>query len=221
MSLLLHLSDLHLANAPAEDAVGDYKIEAVKEPDRISRVRLLRNTLKALAAWLAENNTELDGVIVTGDVTTRGAPAGFHQLSGLLGALETALPDPEHIVVVPGNHDVTWGTEPGSEERYRAFLEGVRAAGYVTPMLDGIDYTGDEPAVSANPLLTGPDFMVAAVNSADMCGVIEPFGGDAATEFERLTAAGDISEELQAQIRRARTYDMPRISHRQMAHSLE
>ena len=119
MSLLLHLSDLHLANAPAEDALGDYKIEAVKETDRISRVRLLRNTLKALAGWLAENNTELDGVIVTGDVTTRGAPAGFHQLPGLLGALGTALPEPRHIVVVPGNHDVTWGTEPGSEERYR------------------------------------------------------------------------------------------------------
>jgi 3',5'-cyclic AMP phosphodiesterase CpdA len=132
MSLLLHLSDLHLANAPTEDVLGDYKIEAVKEADRVSRVKLLRYTLKALAAWLAENNTELDGVIVTGDVTTRGAPAGFDHLPGLLGALGAALPQPKHIVVVPGNHDVTWGTEPGSEERYRAFIEGVRSVGYVT-----------------------------------------------------------------------------------------
>jgi 3',5'-cyclic AMP phosphodiesterase CpdA len=217
MSLLLHLSDLHLANAPAEDALGDYKVEAVKEDDRVSRAQLLKNTLKALPIWLAENETALDGVIITGDVTTRGAPAGFQQLPDLLGALGTALPDAEHIVVVPGNHDVTWGTEPGSEERYSAFLEGVRAAGYVTPLLDGIDYTGDDPASDANPLLTGPDFIVAAVNSADMCGVIEPFQGDAAAEFARLTAAGDISEELQDQIRRARTYDMPRISHRQLA----
>jgi 3',5'-cyclic AMP phosphodiesterase CpdA len=217
MSLLLHLSDLHLGNAPAEDVLGDYKIEAIKEADRISRVRLLRNTLKALTAWLTENNTELDGVIVTGDVTTRGAPAGFHQLPGLLGALGPTLPEPRHIVVVPGNHDVTWGTEPGSEERYRAFIEGVRAAGYITPLLDGIDYIGDDPTADANPLFTGSDFIVAAVNSADMCGVIEPFQGDAAAEFERLIAVGGLSEELQAQIHRVRTYDMPRIDHRQMA----
>ena len=217
MSLLLHLSDLHLANAPAEDLLGDYKIEVVNEADRISRVRLFRNTLRALAAWLAENNTELDGVIVTGDVTTRGAPAGFHQLPGLLAALGTALPEPQHVVVVPGNHDVTWGAEPGTEERYHAFIEGIRAVGYVTPLLDGIDYIGDDPTADVNPLLIGSDFVVAAVNSADMCGVIEPFQGDAAAELERLIAANGLSEELQAQIRRGRTYDMPRIDHRQMA----
>jgi 3',5'-cyclic AMP phosphodiesterase CpdA len=217
MSLLLHLSDLHLANAPAEDTLGDYKIEAVKEADRISRARLLKNTLKALAAWLAENNTKLDGVIVTGDVTTRGDPAGYGQLPSLLSALGTALPEPQQIVVVPGNHDVTWGTEPSSEERYRAFIEGVRAVGYVTPLLDGIDYIGDEPSAGANPLFTGSDFIVAAVNSTDMCGIIEPFQGDAAAEFEGLIAAGGLSEELQAQIRRVRTYDMPRVNHRQMA----
>ncbi len=119
--------------------------------------------------------------------------------------------------MVPGNHDVTWGTEPGSEERYRTFIEGVRAVGYVTPLLDGIDYIGDDPTAGANPLFTGSDFMVAAVNSADMCGVIEPFKGDAAAEFERLIASGNLSGELQAQIRRVRTYDMPRIDHRQMA----
>jgi 3',5'-cyclic AMP phosphodiesterase CpdA len=217
MSLLLHLSDLHLANTPTEDLLGDYKVEVVQEEDRVSRLRLLKNTLKALAAWLAENDTGLDGVIVTGDVTTRGNPAGFHELPGILGALETALPSPQHIVVVPGNHDVAWGTEPGSEERYRGFIEGVRAVGYVTPLLDGIDYVGDDPASGANPLFIGSDFVVAAVNSADMCGVMEPFQGDAAEEFERLAVAGVLSEKLQAQIRRGRTYDMPRISHRQMA----
>ena len=216
MSLLLHLSDLHLANSPTEDAVGDYKIEAVREADRVSRIRLLRNTLKALTAWLSENDLALDGVIVTGDVTTRGAAAGFHELPGLLGALGTALPDPKHIVVVPGNHDVTWGTEPGSEERYHAYAEGVRSVGYVTPLLDGIDYDGDEPATGADPLLIGSDFVVAAINSADMCGVTEPLQGDAAEEFEKMIAAGGISKELQTQIRRVRTYDMPRISYRQM-----
>jgi 3',5'-cyclic AMP phosphodiesterase CpdA len=216
MSLLLHLSDLHLANAPTEDTVGDYKIEAIKDTDRETRVRLLRDTLKALPAWLDENQKTLDGVVVTGDVTTRGAPAGFHELSGLLDTLGAALPDTKHIVVVPGNHDVTWGTEPGSDERYHAYVEGIRSVGYVTPLLDGIDYDGDDPAASAAPLLVGTDFVVAAVNSADMCGVTEPFQGDAAAEYERMIATGGISEELQTQIARIRTYDMPRISQRQM-----
>jgi 3',5'-cyclic AMP phosphodiesterase CpdA/thymidylate synthase len=216
MSLLLHLSDLHLANAPTEDTVGDYKVDAVKEADRVTRISLLRNTLRALPAWLTENNLALDGVIITGDVTTRGALKGFHGLPGLLDALGTALPGPQHIVVVPGNHDVTWGTEPGNEERYRAYIEGVRSLGYVTPLLDGIDYNGDDPVADADPLLIGSDFVVAAVNSADMCGVTEPFQGSAAEELQQMIAAGSISKELQAQIRRVRTYDMPRISHQQM-----
>jgi 3',5'-cyclic AMP phosphodiesterase CpdA len=112
MSLLLHLSDLHLGNAPGENVVGDYKIEAVMEADRVTRARLLRNTLKALAEHLAETGETLDGIIITGDVTTQGRRDGFKELPGLLAALGTALPDPGRIVVVPGNHDVTWEANP-------------------------------------------------------------------------------------------------------------
>jgi 3',5'-cyclic AMP phosphodiesterase CpdA len=216
MSLLLHLSDLHLANTPAEDAVGDYKVEAVAEKDRVTRVRLLRDTLKALSGWLADNHETLDGIIVTGDVTTRGRPQGFGELPGLLEALGDALPEPSRIVVVPGNHDVAWGTLPGSTERYGAFIEGVRRAGYVTPLLDGIDYDGDRLRSTASPLVIGQDFAVVAINSADMCGVIEPFPPDIDAELERLSADGMISHGLQGEIRRVRMYDMPRISQRQM-----
>ena len=217
MSLLLHLSDLHLANAPDEDAVGDYKVEAVPETDRVTRVRLLRYTLKALTDWLAVNNTSLDGIIITGDITTRGHPEGFQKLPELLEALGDALPPPERIVIVPGNHDVAWGTTPGSEARYRAFVEGARALGYVTPLLDGIDYDSDTPDPAADPLLIGRDFVIVAINSADMCGVIEPFQAGATAQFDRLVTEGAISDELQGEIRRVRTYDMPRISPRQMA----
>jgi 3',5'-cyclic AMP phosphodiesterase CpdA len=217
MSLLLHLSDLHLGNAPAQDVVGDYKIEAVRGADRVTRARLLRNTLKALADRLAETGETLDGIIITGDITTQGRQDGFKELPGLLATLGTALPDPGHIVVVPGNHDVTWGTGPGTRERYQFFIESIRAAGYVTPLLDGIDYDRDEPAAAGSPLLVSSDFVVAAVNSADMCGVSEPFPPAATAELDRLIAADLISEDLQAQIRRVRTYDMPRISHRQMS----
>src|SRR5262249_4945400 len=145
------------------------------EKDRVTRLRLLRDTLKALPGWLADNNEKLDAIIITGDVTTRGRPQGFGELTGLLSELGRALPEPKHIVIVPGNHDVAWGTPSGSPERYSTFIEGVRTAGYVTPLLDGIDYNDDRPRPTNSPILVGNDFAVAAINSADMCGVMEPF----------------------------------------------
>ena len=216
MSLLLHLSDLHLGNTPGEDAVGDYKIEAVMEADRVTRARLLRNTLKALAERLAETGETLDGIIITGDVTTQGRRDGFEELSGLLAALGSALPDPGHVVVVPGNHDVTWGSGPGTRERYRFFLDSIRAAGYVTPLLDGIDYDRDEPG-RGQPAACG--LRLRGCRGQQRGHVRRPRavfprrGGG----LERLIAVGVISEDLQAQIRRVRTYDMPRISYRQMS----
>jgi 3',5'-cyclic AMP phosphodiesterase CpdA len=217
MSLLLHLSDLHLGNAPPEDAVGDYKVEAVADKDRVTRLRVLRHTLKALSGWLADNGEKLDGIIITGDVTTRGRPQGFTELPGLLSELGPALPEPTQIVVVPGNHDVAWGTPAGSTERYSAFIDGIRQAGYVTPLLDGIDYDGDRSHTRNCPILSGDDFVVAAINSADMCGIVEPFPADIDAELEHLGNNGLISEGLRHEIQRVRMYDMPRISQRQMA----
>jgi 3',5'-cyclic AMP phosphodiesterase CpdA len=216
MSLLLHLSDLHLANTPDEDAVGDYKVRAVAERDMVTRAGLLGSTLKALSGWLATNGEALDGIIITGDITTRGRPEGFGKLPGLLAELGETLPDASRIVVVPGNHDVAWDTQPGTADRYRAFIEGVRQKGYVTPLLDGIDYDG-EPRPAPGPLLTGLDFAVMAIDSADMCGVIEPFTADAEDELKRLKAEDRISGSLQREIQRVRRYDMPRISDRQMS----
>jgi 3',5'-cyclic AMP phosphodiesterase CpdA len=216
MSLLLHLSDLHLANTPDEDAVGDYKVRAVAERDIVTRAGLLGSTLEALSRWLATNGETLDGIIITGDITTRGRPEGFGKLPGLLAELGEALPEASRIVVVPGNHDVAWDTQPGTADRYRAFIEGVRQKGYVTPLLDGIDYSG-EPRLAPGPLLTGLDFAIIAIDSADMCGVIEPFTVDAEDELERLKADHRISDSLQREIQRVRRYDMPRISDRQMS----
>src|SRR6266567_27538 len=217
MSLLLHLSDLHLANTSSEDAIGDYKIEAVPEGNRITRIKLLRSTLGALSRWLVANGETLDGIVITGDVTTRGQPEGFAQLPVLLDALGETLPAPGRVVVVPGNHDVTWKTQPGSAERYQAYLKGVREAGYVTPLLEGVDNGKLRARSVPGPLLTGSDFVVAAINSADMCGVQEPFPvSSLEEELLRLVSNDDISEGLRTYIERLRTYDMPRISDEQM-----
>lgn len=217
MSLLLHLSDLHLGNTPSEDVLGDHKVEAIKETDRVKRVDLLRNTLIALAGRLRQDAEYLDAVVITGDVTTQGRPDGLSALTDMLGALGDRLPSKDRIVVVPGNHDVAWYTPSGSAERYRAFVEHIRDAGYRTPLLDGIDYDGEEAHAAAQPLLVGDDFVVAAVNSADASGLLEPLPPAVQSELDTLVATGAVTKELQDALRRIRTYDMSRVNGRQMA----
>lgn len=215
MSLLLHLSDLHLGNSLAEDELSDYKLGAIPESERHSRVKLLENTLAALATSLKATGETLDAVIVSGDVTTRHRPEGFERLPELLARLGDALPPPERIVVVPGNHDVNWGQSPGVKARYDAFIQGTRRLGYVTPLLDGVDYR-DDGTVKANrrALLVGADFLIAAVNSADMCGVTVTFEPKVERELEVLLRGA--SPKLKEAIKAARTFDMPRINQRQL-----
>jgi 3',5'-cyclic AMP phosphodiesterase CpdA len=217
VSLLLHISDLHLGDLEGEDDVGDYsKTEIVRPEDRNTRKRLLKSTLKALAKLLTQTDESLSAVIVTGDITTKARPSGFAELPGLLASLDNKLPPPERIVVVPGNHDVRWGEDSGSAARYQGFVAGVRSLGYVTPLLDGVDYVGDDPNPSANPLLVGDDFVVVAINSADMCGVIEPLPDNLAGELTRLETDGHLQSDVAEQFRRLRMYDVPRIQPRQM-----
>lgn len=217
MSRILHLSDLHLGNSVEEDQVGDYKIEAIDERDRATRVRLIHSTLKGLGKRLEKNGQALDAVVITGDVTTQGREEGFGHLADVIACLGDTAPDPDQIVVVPGNHDVKWATEAGTKLRYKYFLDHVRKQGYVTPYLDGIDFEVDRLKGSRKPVrVEGSDFVVVAVNSADMCGVREPFPPALASEYDRLVAAGTISPELAKEIERKRLYDMPRLSYRQM-----
>ena len=59
MSLLLHLSDLHLAADEDDEDLGDYKSDVISRSERQRRVTTLRQTLRALnrhqrlkaAAW--------------------------------------------------------------------------------------------------------------------------------------------------------------------------
>lgn len=205
MSLLLHISDLHLASL-ASEPVGDYKVEAIPAADRQTRIGLIRQTLEALESMLVESHQILDAVIVMGDVTTHAEPLGFNQLPDLLATLRGSLPPADHILVVPGNHDVRWRTPPGSVARYEAFA-ALREFGYATPLLEGLDR--DSSAKAPGPVVLGPDYAIALINSADMCGVEEPLSSDAESE---LAALGPESADLVAAVRRLRLYDMPRVS---------
>jgi thymidylate synthase/3',5'-cyclic AMP phosphodiesterase CpdA len=222
MSYLLHLSDLHLSAGDGQDAMGDYKRDVIPPADRQLRRHVLESTLRGLARWLATRDATLDAVVVTGDVAYQYEDAGFNLFDHVLGYLGDRLPAPDRIMVVPGNHDVAWGTQPGSVERYDRFLRYIRDPGYVTPLLEGIDLAEDgELIAQTNPMLIGSDqsYLVVALNSANYCGVTE---GLQVMEQEDLEALQRLGEQHPAarqaceELRRLRVADVARLSPMQL-----
>ncbi len=179
MALVLHLSDLHLATQPDEE-LGDYKREVISREHRQARRREIEATLTALGDHLSDQERTLDAVVVTGDVTYQNNEEGFLALGPTLANLRSALPPPERIVVLPGNHDVAWGTAQGTKERYDRFCKHVREnLGYRTPLLEGVDITVSgsrrHGAKVTSPVLDCRDlgFVVVPINSANYCGVTD------------------------------------------------
>jgi 3',5'-cyclic AMP phosphodiesterase CpdA len=173
MPLILHLSDLHLG----DQAFDDYKSECVPLEERNNKIHLLQNTLEEVGNQLREDNSRLDAVVVSGDITVANNEAGFEQLSSLLSKLGSSLPEPDRVLVTPGNHDVTWRTKPSTSERYENFSRYIRAKGYVTPLLDGLDIDSNGELINAaNPVLLSPDldWMIVAINSSNYSGSLEP-----------------------------------------------
>ncbi|MBO9695911.1 MAG: metallophosphoesterase [Sphingopyxis sp.] len=124
---ILHITDLHFAVAKFRDH-HVWRLE--------SEVEETANTLtSALKAGIGAK--QIGGVIVSGDLTFLGATAEFEEalnsLNKLLGLLDLA---PDHLIVVPGNHDIQWSTDdtyaPGAKvtaapaqakKNYEAFYE--------------------------------------------------------------------------------------------------
>jgi len=104
-NVILHLSDLHFA-------VGDDRVQ--------HRWKLLdeggHTLADAIDSALKGADVRIGAVVVTGDLTFSGSDAEFESAYAFLGKL-TGILDiaPEHIVVVPGNHDIRWS----KEDRYK------------------------------------------------------------------------------------------------------
>jgi len=124
---ILHITDLHFAL----DKFRDHHVWRLE-----SEVEETANTLTS-ALKAAIGAKQIGGVIVSGDLTFLGATAEFEEalnsLNKLLGLLDLA---PDHLIVVPGNHDIQWSTDdtyaPGAKvtaapakakEKYEAFYE--------------------------------------------------------------------------------------------------
>ncbi|HET9714151.1 MAG TPA: metallophosphoesterase [Pyrinomonadaceae bacterium] len=223
MSLILHLSDIHLAPVEKDRVFDDYKSEIVPLNERQQRSKLLENTLGALGRALKQANKKLDAIIITGDITVANDERGFKLLPKLIEKLKEAAPPNDRIVAVPGNHDVTWSTPPSSQERYAHFLQYVREQGYVTPLLDGVDFSADRDTSIQffGHYLLGPNnaWLIVPINSANYSGSLEPISPVTEEEWEGLSAhltslPPDKAKEL---LRRVRLHDAARISFRQFA----
>jgi 3',5'-cyclic AMP phosphodiesterase CpdA len=226
MPTLLHLTDLHLSTRPEVDAYGDFKTEVIPPGDRASRSALLENTVHELATWIRTKPARtLDAVAITGDITYQSGEDGFQKLEKILSALGDLRPPANRIVVVPGNHDVSWLTEPGSEARYALFLKYVRAAGYITPLLDGIDIDAEGTAKHAiDPkahLLHDPEqgWTLVPLNSSNYCGSLEGFSNVAEEALWNGIATrytGDERKNIEKLLRKSRLYDVARFSPAQL-----
>lgn len=96
---VLHLSDLHFDGATTPETHLRWLLDDIRK-----------------GSWLIEPS--LDFVVVSGDMTSRGQPDGFHKASDFVSNLiaEFSL-SAERCIFVPGNHDVAY-----TEDMYMATL---------------------------------------------------------------------------------------------------
>ena len=176
MSLILHISDLHLGSISDTDTSDDFKSEIVPLKDRETRTSLLKESLEQLGAQITATGALLECVVISGDITYRNEEEGFKALDGILACLGSARPANNKIVVVPGNHDVAWGASDPTQ-RYKHFITYVRNQGYLTPLLEGIDSDSEFriPTDPAKHLIIAEDkrWAIIPINSAHYCGSME------------------------------------------------
>jgi 3',5'-cyclic AMP phosphodiesterase CpdA len=218
VGFVLHLSDLHLGEPEPWQILGDHKQELVAPHSRTSTQTVLKRTLEALHR--EDKFKELEAILISGDITNRTGPEGFRDLYGVLAIFGDELPK-EKILVVPGNHDVRWGTPPGTAERYEAFLEVTRERGFATPLIDGVDFgsgVGDEETqANAHPHLVETEGLVAvAINSSNLCGVLDSFADDFSAEAWAEALKPEFRDEALRQLNHLRMYDVPYVSDAQI-----
>lgn len=223
MSLLLHLSDLHLGEPTPEDVLDDHKSKIVPPEERTTRQSLIERAIVELGQELDQTGTRLDAIVITGDITSRNSEDGFQRLSALLAKLGNCCPPPERIVVIPGNHDVARATPPGSRERYAHFLRYTRQHDqhYITPLLEGIDLDakGQIQSAAEHHYLLSPrrDWLIVPMNSANYCQSIEPLESLSADLWRQLPdliskSSQATPEAIRRDLDRLRLHDVARIS---------
>lgn len=166
---VLHLTDLHFAT-------GDHRAQHVWKLEGEGGGRTLAD---AVVAAVQQAKLKIGAIVITGDLTFMGAEDEFKcaiaSIGKMMGPLNLAA---EHIVVVPGNHDIQWSTTKKYDENavvtnapeqakknYRAFYRNLchhdanetlsMGRRFVLP--SGL--TLDVAALNSSSLQTGKDFL--------------------------------------------------------------
>jgi hypothetical protein len=211
MALILHIADLHLVSAATSRPVDDHKAGLIPSGDRITHHAMLRSTLQQLAQKLADNGEALDAIVVTGDVADKNNEGGYEAFLDLIGALGTTKPAADRIVVLAGNHDVKSGLRPGDPERYEKFVRFIRRAGFVTPLLDGIDSLPVPATDVLKHLVSSDDIQLIPIDSSAYSQVLLNVG-ISVTAWNNLEAAvRGVPAELDA-LRKLKLADAARVS---------
>lgn len=226
MGWVLHISDLHLSQV-SDAELDDAKLDIELPVNRLTRSKVLKHTLGTVEDIVAsEGRPEV--AVVSGDLTTAAKADGFEHFTELLRDFAEILPEePERIVVVPGNHDVVWDEEPGTDARYAGFLAETRAKGLATPLIDDLDFRESGAGIElvgdplADPhIVQTDDLLVVPINSSNWCGVIAGDNNPKRWSPDKWTDVLDplddaVRDEALVELRRMRQYDMGRVSRQQ------
>lgn len=217
MPLILHLSDLHLVPRSESRVLDDHsKLGVVPVEERETLHDILRHTFRSLRERLITERRKLDAIIMSGDISNHNRPEGYTLFLELLKELDGVQPEPENVVVVPGNHDVDAGREPGDPKRYELFANQMRDAHFVTPLLEGIDNgtPKTDKEIRLHMVRFG-DLEIIPINTSDFSQVriktriSEP-------QWEAMqTALGADKDALEA-LEKLRIVDAARVSPQQM-----
>jgi 3',5'-cyclic AMP phosphodiesterase CpdA/tetratricopeptide (TPR) repeat protein len=124
--LVVHLSDVHFGSYLKDGAERRAHRFFAGEDSRTLDDELVPE-LRAQAAERGVDPSAID-LVVSGDLTYRARPDEFEQAAGFLGRLCDGLDLPrDKVVLVPGNHDVSWPAATTDVSRrfddYLSFLE--------------------------------------------------------------------------------------------------
>jgi 3',5'-cyclic AMP phosphodiesterase CpdA len=230
MGLIVHLTDLHLGPRGAATPTDDRKVLVVGDDERMTRRDDAEVAIKKLMAAIKANGKSISALVISGDISVAGSVGGFEDLKDFLDdSFGDLLPKASRIVVVPGNHDVSW-YERDATIRYNAFDKYCVKAGFVTPPLEGLTLVGDVRrwAATDQHALVDKDerWAIVPINSAEFSGVrstlLDQDGKalpdeTAIDEIDLALATNPLHAAIFKQLRKAREYDMARVSKKQIA----
>lgn len=102
---IIHLADVHFGRNHRFTGNGKNKIETLTGG---SLVESLSDDIKEMGA-------RPDFIVISGDLTTTGSRDEFLEVEIFLSELAKRFDlDSSQFLIVPGNHDVFWGAEPGN-----------------------------------------------------------------------------------------------------------